>query len=63
MLAEMDLAALPFMFVCTFVCGFLLNTCNSNKRVAELEEKLDNLEWELSAATFKIKQLTETSDE
>jgi hypothetical protein len=52
-----DVVVLPFMFVCTFVCGFLLNTCSARKRVSDLEYEVDELEWKLSDATFKIEKL------
>ena len=52
-----DNVVLPFMFVCTFVCGFLLNTCSARKRVSDLEYEVDELEWKLSDATFKIEKL------
>jgi hypothetical protein len=52
-----DVVVLPFMFVCTFVCGFLLNTCSARKRVSDLESEVDELEWKLSDATFKIEKL------
>ena len=54
-----DVVVLPFMFVCTFVCGFLLNTCSARKRVSDLEYEVDELEWKLSDATFKIEKLLE----
>jgi hypothetical protein len=54
-----DVVALPFMFVCTFVCGFLLNTCSARKRVSDLEYEVDELEWKLSDATYKIEKLLE----
>ena len=52
-----DVVVLPFMFVCTFVCGFLLNTCSARTRVSDLESEVDELEWKLSDATFKIEKL------
>ena len=57
MTPEVDVAMLPFMFVCTFVCGFLFNTCTDKKRIEQLEDQIDCLEYELSDAEFRLKKL------
>lgn len=57
---EIDIVVLPFMFVCTFVCGFLLNTCTNKRRVQELEGEVYELEWDLSAANHKIERITKS---
>jgi hypothetical protein len=62
MVGEVDIVVLPFMFVCTFVCGFLLNTCTNKRRVSELEDEVSELEWQLSAATHKLERVRQYTD-
>jgi hypothetical protein len=62
MVGEVDIVVLPFMFVCIFVSGFLLNTCTNKKRVSELEDEVDELQWQLSAATHKLERVRQYTD-
>ena len=62
MVGEVDIVVLPFMFVCIFVSGFLLNTCTNKKRISELEDEVDELQWQLSAATHKLYQVRQYTD-
>jgi len=57
-----DIVVLPFMFVCTFVCGFLLNTCSARRRVSDLEYEVDELEWKLSDATYRLNKFLEEDE-
>ncbi len=62
MIGEVDIVVLPFMFVCVFVSGFLLNTCANKKRVSELEEDVEALEWQLSIANCKLDRVRQYTD-
>jgi hypothetical protein len=63
MITEVDIVALPFMFVCTFVSGFLFNCCAAKYnigRINELEEQNHELEWYISKLQRQLEQATDT---
>jgi chaperonin cofactor prefoldin len=54
-------SAFVFLYTVTFVTGFLVNTCIKDRvaqrleaQIEELENQVDNLEWNLSVANKKL---------
>jgi hypothetical protein len=50
-MSDINLVAIPTMLVCSFVSGFLLSCCPTRynvRRVSELEEDCDDLQWQIS---------------
>jgi hypothetical protein len=54
-------SAFVFLYTVTFITGFLVNSCLKDRvaqrleaEIQELENQVDNLEWELSEATKKV---------
>jgi hypothetical protein len=62
MVGEVDIVVLPFMFVCIFVSGVLLNTCANKKRVSELEDEVFELQLKLSDTTHKLDKVKQYTD-
>ena len=51
---QIDLFAVPTIYVCAVVFGFMLNTCTNTRAVQRLTDQVDELEWELSIARHKL---------
>jgi hypothetical protein len=49
-----SVVALPTIYVCAVVFGFMLNTCTNKKEVQRLKDQIDDLEWDLSIARHKL---------
>jgi len=63
-------SAFVFLYAATFVTGFLVNTCIKDRvaqrletQIEELENHIDNLEWDLSVANKKLDAHENTPDE
>ena len=57
-----DLVVLPTLLVCSFVSGFLLSCCPSRynvRRVTELEDDCEHLEWQISKLQMQLEQATD----
>jgi hypothetical protein len=55
--------ALPTIYVCAVIFGFMLNTCTNKAEVQRLTDQVDNLEWELSFIRYKLENnQTKTDD-
>jgi hypothetical protein len=58
-MSDINLVAIPTMLVCSFVSGFLLSCCPTRynvRRVSELEEDCDDLQWQLSKLQMQLEQ-------
>ena len=53
-MANIDVVVLPLMYVCTLVTGALIATCGRQKKISELEDQIDNLQWDLAVAQKKL---------
>jgi hypothetical protein len=53
-----EAAAFPFLYATAMVTGALMGMWNKRKAVADLEERIDNLEWDLSVANRKLESAT-----
>ena len=49
--------ALPTIYVCAVIFGFMLNTCTNKRDVQKLTDQIDDLEWELSIARHKLETI------
>jgi len=61
-MGDIDLVVLPTLLVCSFVSGFLLSCCPSRynvKRVTELEDDCEHLEWQISKLQMQLEQATD----
>jgi len=61
-MVDIDLVVLPTLLVCSFVSGFLLSCCPSRynvKRVTELEDDCEHLEWQISKLQMQLEQATD----
>jgi hypothetical protein len=56
---EIDLIAIPTIYVCAIVFGFMLNSCSNKREVERLTDQVDELEWELSVAIHKLELANE----
>jgi hypothetical protein len=61
-MVDIDLVVLPTLLVCSFVSGFLLSCCPSRynvRRVTELEDDCEHLEWQISKLQMQLEQATD----
>jgi hypothetical protein len=61
-MGDIDLVVLPTLLVCSFVSGFLLSCCPSRynvRRVTELEDDCEHLEWQISKLQMQLEQATD----
>ena len=49
-----SVVALPTIYVCAVIFGFMMNTCTNKAEVQRLTDQVDNLEWELSVTRQKL---------
>lgn len=55
--------ALPTIYVCAVIFGFMLNTCTNKAEVRRLMDQVDELEWELSFIRYKLENIQTKTDE
>jgi len=58
-MSDINIMAFPTLLVCSFVSGFLLSCCPSRynvRRVTELEEDCDDLQWQISKLQMQLEQ-------
>lgn len=58
-MSDVNIVAFPTMLVCSFVSGFLLSCCPTRynlRRITELEEDCDDLQWQISKLQMQLEQ-------
>jgi hypothetical protein len=58
-MSDINIMAFPTLLICSFVSGFLLSCCPSRynvRRVTELEEDCDDLQWQISKLQMQLEQ-------
>jgi len=60
-MSDINLVVIPTLLICSFVSGFLLNCFPSHfnvRRITELEEDCDDLQWQISKLQMLLEQAT-----
>ena len=49
-----DIVVLPTLYVCAIVFGCFLGNCGRNNHIQNLNQQIDDLEWDLSITRRKL---------